>query len=202
MIDSSASVNASTLAAVERLASSVRVRRRVASTNLLVFGAGILAVGVGGILDDATAPQSGDSALVVPLALCLVWVVTSIRAHRSGVHGYRVGYAAVAGVSVVSLLFGLVPFSAVVGSVTLLGVGFLILGWRERSRPVWITAAVGIVIGSLTAGQSLRQAMGIADDSASNMLSTFFTAAFGVVVLAVGAWMFLAESREVKNLVG
>lgn len=67
---------------------------------------------------------------------------------------------------------------------------------------MWITAAVGIVIGSLTSGQSLRQAIGIADDTASNMLSTFFTAAFGVVVLAVGAWMFLAESREVKNLVG
>ncbi|MFD7044001.1 hypothetical protein [Rhodococcus jostii] len=156
-------------------------------------------MGLGWILLDTEGAQDGLLALVVPSTFCTLWAVTSIRAHRLGVRGYRVGYAAVAVVSVLSILFGLLPFSATMGAVTLLGAGFLILGWRERSQPVWITAIVGIVVGSATSGQPVRQILGVTVNPVSSLISVLVTAGFAVIVLAVGAWMFLAESREMKN---
>ncbi|CAM3205407.1 Integral membrane protein [Prescottella defluvii] len=174
-----------------------RLRLRVESTNLLILGAAAAVIGLGRMFGGDTS-SSLVPGLTIPVAVVLLAVVMSRRSSRIGSRGRRIGYTAAAVVSVVAIPWILFAAS-VIGVLPLLAAGFVVFGWRERCRRLWVTAAVGAMLGLITAPEPVRLMLPlhmIGDPTAAGVV----TASFGVIALALGVLSYLAESEELARV--
>ncbi|SDD25285.1 hypothetical protein [Rhodococcus tukisamuensis] len=170
----------------------VRLARRVASTNLLMLGLGATAIGVSILADQW--PVGWIQILAVPAVFLILWGIVYVRAQAMGVRRRGVGYHLIALIAVLSIFFGLLPLVYIVGALSLLGVGFFVIGWRERCWPVWATALAAIVVGLVTVSEPARQLLWTERSVMSYVSAGVATLVFAVIALA-GA----AQSRIVEN---
>ncbi|MDH6676058.1 hypothetical protein M2284_000246 [Rhodococcus sp. LBL1] len=173
-----------------------RLRRRGESTNLLVLGAAASAVGLGQMLGGDSAPFV--SGLLIPITFVGLAVVMSRRSSRIGVRGRQIGYTPVAVVSVVAIPWVLTAAS-VFGVLSLLSAGFVVFGWRERCQRLWVTGALGSLLGLITASEQVRTMLSV--NAFEGSVSTgVVTASFGVIAFALGVHSYLAESEALARI--
>lgn len=170
----------------------VRLARRVASTSLLMLGLGATAIGVSILADQG--PGGWIQILAVPAVFLILWGMVHHRAQAMGVRKRGVGYYPIALIAVLSIFFGLLPLVYNVGALSLLGVGFFVIGWRERCWPVWATALAAIVVGLVTVSELARQLLWT-----EGTLTGYVWAGISTLVLAVIALTGAAQSRIVEN---
>lgn len=164
----------------------------MASTNLLMMGLGATAIGVSILADKG--PSGWIQILAVPAVFLILWGVVYLRAQAAGVRKRGVGYYPIALVAVLSIFFGLLPLVYNVGALSLLGVGFFVIGWRERCRPVWTTALAAIAVGLTTVSEPVRRLLGI-----EATLTSYVWAGIATLVLAVISLTGAAQSRIAEN---
>lgn len=170
----------------------VRLARRVASTNLLMLGLGATAIGISILADQW--PGGLIQVFAVPAVFLILWGVVYLRAQAMGVRKRGVGYHLIALIAVLSIFFGLLLLVYNVGALSLLGVGFFVIGWRERCWPVWATALVAIVVGLVTVSEPARQLLWT-----EATLTSYVWAGIATLVFAVIALTGAAQSRIVEN---
>lgn len=170
--------------------------RRASSINLSMLGIGAAVIG-GSIL--ANQSRAGFiQVLTVPAVFLLLWGVVHARAEVVGVRKPGVGYRAIAVVALLSLLFGLLPLTATIGALTMLGIGFFVIGFRERSWPVSTVSILAMGTGLLTACEPVRRLVGINETSTSYVTAGIAALVLAVVALAGTAWSALAENQGLR----
>lgn len=185
------------VARAEDAARTGRLRRRVASTNLLFFGGVAVLIGLSSMLSPSDSTV-GLTGLLVPASFAVLATVMTLRSNRIGVRGRQVGYIPVAVVSIVAIPWVFLA-SYVVGALTVLAAGFVVFGWRERCRPLWATGALGSLLGLVTAAEPIRSMLSF-DSNADAVIAGVVTASFGVIVTALGVLGYLAESEELAEV--
>ncbi|MDH6284084.1 hypothetical protein [Prescottella agglutinans] len=172
--------------------------RRVASTNLIALGFGAFALGVFQMVVGRYGTAYMLLGVFVPLTFCVLWLVKSTGGKRNVPQGSRrVGYGLLALVSLAAAPFGLLVAASTVGSLTLLGLGFLIIGWRTRSSRVWMIAGFGALLGVLT--DSTRGRVALTDLGTSDAMPGMLTAAYGAAVIAVAVLSLFSEAKRTKT---
>ncbi|MFM1727531.1 hypothetical protein ABI214_06375 [Prescottella soli] len=172
-----------------------RQRLRVESTNLLVLGAAASAIGLGWMFGGSLPFVSG---LLIPIAFVGLAVLMSHRSNRIGMRGRQIGYTSVAVVSVVAIPWVLTA-ATVFGALSLLGAGFVVFGWRERCQRLWVTGALGSLLGLITASEPIRTMLSV--NAAEGSVATgVVTASFGVIAFALGVLSYLAESEGLARI--
>lgn len=185
------------IARAEDAARTGRLRRRVASTDLLFFGGAAVLIGLGWMLGRSDS-AIGLTGLLVPASFTALAVVMTLRSNRIGVRRRQVGYVPLAVVSIVTIPWIFLA-SYVVGALTVLAAGFVVLGWRERCLPLWVTGALGSLLGLVTAAEPVRSRLW--SHTATGVVTTgVVTASFGVVVIALAVLTYLAESEELAEI--
>lgn len=174
----------------------VQLTRRVASTNLLMMGLGATVIGASILANEG--PGRWLQVLAVPAVFLILWGVVYRRAQTMGVRKRGVGYYPIALIAVLSLLFGLLPLAYNVGALSLIGVGFFIIGWRERCWPVWATALAAIVVGLMTVSEPARRMLGIEETSTTYVASGVATLIFAVIAFAGAGWSRIAENQGLR----
>ncbi|MDH6283076.1 hypothetical protein [Prescottella agglutinans] len=173
-----------------------RLRRRVESTNLLVLGAAASAIGLGGMFGSDSQPFVWG--LLIPITFVGLAVVMSRRSNRIGVRGRQIGYTPVAVVSVVAIPWVLAAAS-VFGVLSLLSAGFVVFGWRERCQRLWVTGALGSLLGLITASEQVRTMLSV-NVFEGSVSAGVVTASFGVIAFALGVLSYLAESEGLARI--
>lgn len=183
--------------AAEDAARAGLLRRRAESTNLLVLGATASALGLGWMFgrgDTTTLPL----LLLIPAALAVTAVVMTRRSNRLGIRIRGVGYLPVALVSVLAAPWVLMAAN-VIGAMTVLSAAFVYFGWKERCRPVWATAAAGVLLGFVTTAEPVGAFVPRVAHSGS-VSAGVATAVFGVIAIAIGVLAYIAESDELADV--
>lgn len=180
-------------------AATSRVRRRVASTNLFFLGSSALIVAAAW---GVSLPSFGPNmflSFVIPVCFVALWGFVSIRSHRTGVRGHRIGYRAVALASVGSMLLGMLVLAYIVGPLAIVGIGFTVIGWRERCAPVWLAGACATFMSLALSPESAQVLFGISSTETVTFVRFSGFTIFAVTVLALATWWHLRESRIIKN---
>lgn len=174
----------------------VPLTRRVASTNLLMMGLGATAIGASILANHG--PGSWIQVFAVPAVFLILWGVVYLRAQAMGIRKRGVGYYPIALISVASLFLGLLPLAYSAGALSLVGAGFVVIGWRERCRPVWATALIAIAVGLMTTSEPARRIVGIEETSTSYVPAGVATLIFAVIAFAGAAWSRIAEDQGLR----
>ncbi|MGF0313822.1 hypothetical protein [Rhodococcus sp. IEGM1428] len=190
----------STAALADGLAMARRARaaRRVGSTNLTMLGVGALVIGLS-ILATHSQFSGWIQVLTVPVVFLVLWVIVYRQSTSAGVRRRGVGYYVIALVAAFSIFFGLLPLSHSIGALTLLGAGFLIIGVRERSWPVWATALTAIIVGLITSSGTIRRIVGLDETPTSVASSAVAVLILAVVAVTGAAWLRVAENHELRG---
>lgn len=172
--------------------------RRVASTNLLAMAAGAAVIGASILALDSQASR-WVNFFTVPIVFLALWITMAYRTASKGLEKRRVGYYPIAAIAVVMLFFGALPLGSSIGYLTLMGIGFFIIGFRERCSPVWLSAGPAMVLGLLATGETSRSILGIENTDNSQKVAGLAILIFAVIVSTIGIWFRSVESKALVS---
>lgn len=152
------------------------------SVNLVVLGIAAFGLGLAGVV--ARSFPFGWSGVVVSAVFVVLGGAAATPLLRSGPRWWCSGYTVVALVFAVAAPWMIIS-AQVAGPLTLLGVGFFLLGWIERSSAVRHAGLAAIVVGAVFSSELGREVLPLADTSTYGLVPAVATAVFGA---CAGLW--------------
>lgn len=135
--------------AAEHWVTRVRAEQHAASTPLLIVGCAVVVEVAVQFHPFWSSPSIRlyFASKLLPLATFLVlWLVMRVRRARSGLGTGRQGYGGLV-LLTLALLVLLPAVTFALGSLLVVGLGLVILGWRGHDRALWMT---GMVLSALS----------------------------------------------------
>lgn len=161
--------------------------RHTTSINLSAMAAGSALIGFSILAFDDQATR-WVHYFTVPVVFLFLCSIIAYRSAPTDPERRILGYRIVAVVAAAMLLFGALPLGNSIGALTLLGVGFFVVGLYEHSAPVWITACICCALGLIVANETFRSLFGIEVTNSSQNLAGIAILIFAVAVAAYGFW--------------
>ncbi|AOD23257.1 MULTISPECIES: hypothetical protein [unclassified Rhodococcus (in: high G+C Gram-positive bacteria)] len=159
-----------------------------AALNLALLGVAAFGLGVAGLAARSfPVPWSG---FAVPAVFVVLAVIAATPWFDPPPGRWRTGYTAVAAICVVATPW--MPAAVqVAGALTVLGVGFAIIGLSEHLPAVRNAGLSAIVIGALSSSDLGRGWLPLAETGTYHLVPALVTALVGVCAAAVGVGLLL-----------
>ncbi|WP_064257578.1 hypothetical protein [Rhodococcus sp. HS-D2] len=164
--------------------------------NLTVLGSAAFGLGVAGLA--ARSFPVLWSGFAVPAVFVVLAAIAATPWFDPPPGRWRTGYTPVAAICVVATPW--MPAAVqVAGALTLLGVGFAIIGSSEHLPAVRNAGLSAIVIGALSSSDLARGWLPLAETGTYHLVPALATALAGVCAAAVGVGLLLRHRQDTRG---
>lgn len=164
--------------------------------NLMVLGVAAFGLGVAGLAARSFPVVWSGVAVAAVFVVLAAIAVTPWFAPPLG--RWRTGYTAVAALCVVATPW-MSAAVQVAGALTVLGVGFAIIGSSEHLPVVRNAGLSAVVVGALTSSDRGRGWLPLAETGTYDLVPALVTAIVGVGAAAVGVGLLLRHRQDTRR---